>query len=123
MRDFNDRVYQALAIYLNQGRAALASLLDAESEEFFDLMSQREAAYQNFCALDGVIQVLQLDEKSKHQARRLWQEVDIINRTLFGLMTDVQAQVSGGIRKVPQRAKVKRQWSHSLRVIRADQEG
>lgn len=123
MRDFNDRVHRALAIYLNQGRAALASLLDVESEDFFDLMSQREAAYQNFCALDGTTQVVPLDEKSKYQARRLWQEVDIINRTLFGLMTDVQAHVSGGLRKVPERARRERQRSPSLRVIRADQEG
>ncbi len=121
MRDFSDRVHEALAIYLNQGRAALASLLDAGSEDFFDLMSQREAAYQNFCALDGVAQVTPLDEKSKHQARRLWQEVDIINRTLFGLMTDVQIQVSGGIRKVPQRPKTRLKRQISLRVVRAEQ--
>jgi len=121
MQDLSGRAQAALATYLSQGRAALASLLDAQTEEFFAIMSQREAAYQNFCALDALGAEFAVEEQSKQQARRLWQEVDIINRTLFGMMVDAQTQgARSGLRKVPPRAETRPRAPLALRVIRPD---
>ena len=84
-------------------------------------MSQREAAYQNFCALDALGAEFAVEEQSKQQARRLWQEVDIINRTLFGMMVDAQTQgARSGLRKVQPRAKPRPRAQSALRVVRPD---
>ena len=121
MQDLSGRAHAALATYLSHGRAALASLLDAQTEEFFAIMGQREAAYQNFCALDALHAEFPVGQQSIQQARRLWQEVDIINRTLFGMMVDAQAQgARSGLRQVSPRAEARVRAQPVFRVIRTD---
>jgi len=90
MQDLNAKVLTALEVYLKRGHEALAALASRGPDEFFAVMSLREAAFQDFRALDaGAIQD-GFDMQARPEVRRLWNEIDQVNRTLMGVMTEAQ---------------------------------
>src|SRR5690242_19767186 len=100
------RVRQALAVYLERGRAALAVLgpepgaLGPGAEEFFKLMSLRDAAFHNFRALDALAAADGVDIALDPHIKALWREIDCVNRTLAGRMQDAQAAMGARLAKL-----------------------
>jgi len=90
MQDLNAKVLAALEVYLKRGYEALTVLESRGPEEFFAVMRLREAAFHNFRALDAVAIQGGFDMQARPEARRLWNEIDQVNRTLMGVMTEAQ---------------------------------
>jgi hypothetical protein len=93
MQDLSAKLRLALTVYRDRGRAALQALERQDTEEFFRLMSSRDAAFHNFRALDVLAARAGIDAAADAGVRQLWVEVDQVNRTLRGRMTEAQASL------------------------------
>jgi hypothetical protein len=93
MTDLTDKVRVALEVYLQRGRDALAALESQGAEEFFEIMTRRDAAYHNFRALDAQAAHAGVDVAVDGRVKRLWTEIDLVNRTLGGRMTELQTEL------------------------------
>jgi hypothetical protein len=93
MHDLTAKLRVALEAYLQRGHEALLALESHKAEEFFQIMSRRDAAFHNFRALDALAVKAGFDVAADGELRRIWNEIDQVNRTLQGRMTDVQTDV------------------------------
>ena len=93
MTDLTDKVRVALEVYLQRGVDALAALQSQGAEEFFEIMTRRDAAYHNFRALDALAAHQGVDVATDERVKRLWAEIDRVNRTLGGRMTELQSEL------------------------------
>ena len=124
MGDLRQRVHGALKEYLVEGQAALSSLLEADFEEFFVVMNRRAVAYQNFRAIDDSYRGQSFNNADSVQVRRLWQEVDIVNRTLLGLLKEAKASCGVKVlRPVTRSPELASHRKHALRLINGELQG
>jgi hypothetical protein len=93
MQDLTNKLRIALAVYRDRGRTALAALERRDAEEFFEIMASRDAAFHNFRALDELAARIGIDLAADPGIRDLWAEIDRVNRTLKGRMTEAQADM------------------------------
>lgn len=93
MKDLNSQVRVALEVYLERGRLALKTLETQGSEAFFQVMQTRDHAFHNFRALEAMALEKGYDVALDGEARRLWSEIDRVNRTLLGVMKEAEAQL------------------------------
>ncbi len=97
MKDLNSQVRVALEAYLERGRLALKTLETKGAEEFFEVMQTRDHAFHNFRALEALALDKGYDVALDGEARRLWSEIDRVNRTLLGVMKEAEAQLGNRI--------------------------
>ena len=93
MKDLSNRVRTALEVYLARGVEALSTLESQGPEEFFEVMQTRDHAFHNFRALEALALQEGFDVARDAEARRLWNDVDRVNRTLLGVMREAEARL------------------------------
>lgn len=93
MKDLNNQVRVALEAYLERGSLALKTLETKGAEEFFVVMQARDHAFHNFRALEALALENGYDVALDGEARRLWTEIDRVNRTLLGVMKEAEDQL------------------------------
>jgi len=90
MQDLTCIVRAALEAYLHWGRCAIASIAEEQVDAFFLAMAQRDVAFARLVALDGQAQLgLSLDPA----LYEIWLQIDQVNRTLQGLMVELQGNL------------------------------
>lgn len=94
MKDLNSQVKVALEAYLERGVLALKTLETKGAEAFFEVMQRRDHAFHNFRALEALALANGYDVALDGDARRLWNEIDRVNRTLLGVMKEAEARLS-----------------------------
>lgn len=94
MKDLKHQVKAALEAYLARGMDALKTLEAKGPEEFFKVMQARDHAFHNFRALEALALSQGFDVALDADAKRMWSDIDRVNRTLLGVMKEAETQLS-----------------------------
>lgn len=86
MQDFARQAKEALAVYLERGKAALACMNDGKIDEAMELLKKRNAAFHNFRAQDALALKDGKDLSLSEDAQHLWQEITKIEKSLNALV-------------------------------------
>lgn len=76
------KAVQALNVYLERGKLALAAMDKDDTSEFLALLDKRRAAFHNFRALDHLAQSEGVDLAHDPEVKRIWNEIRATNSLL-----------------------------------------
>ncbi len=114
MQDFAHQASKALAVYLERGKAALASLKAGRFDEASKILTKRNAAFHNFRAKDALALAEGKDLRLSEKAQGLWQEILVLERELKSELSEAHAKTGQLFQKIREaRQKIGRYRSGS----------